>query len=228
MSINGISSQNAYPQSASLSGLPGNSTNSTFAAALETFKTTVQASQQQVASQSGTSSSEASGTTLSQQLQALESATLSKYQNGNNFKFDVSDGAGDAGASSTDASTTKSTATGDQLSGSFTSDALIAVGTITPDGKLDPFSSAQVQSEMAMVANMGQISFADSLQNYLALAQAGSPTGEISASSYSDQQRFVGDNGLVSVAYNTSFALQPAGGTTESVPSPGSTLSTTA
>jgi hypothetical protein len=58
-----------------------------------------------------------------------------------------------------------------------------------------------------MVANMGQISFADSLQNFLALAQAGSPNGEVGASSYTDQQQFVGDNGLVSTYFDTSFSL---------------------
>ncbi|THD64341.1 hypothetical protein [Phenylobacterium sp.] len=131
---------------------------------------------------------------MSPQLQALGSAALNKYQSGGDFSFTVDDGGGD------------------QLSGNTQSGSLIAVGTISPNGQMDPFSPAQVQSEENMVANMGQASFADSLQNFLTLAQAGSPNGQVAASSYSDQQQFTGDNGLVSAYFNTSFSLDPAGG----------------
>jgi hypothetical protein len=157
---------------------------------------------------------------MSPQLQALGSAALKKYQSGSNFSFTVNDSG--TGTCSSGA------AASDQLSGSVTTSSLIAVGTMTPGGQLDPFSSAQIQSEETMVANMGQISFADSLQNFLALAQAGSPNGEVTASSYTDQQQFVGDNGLVSMSYNTSFSLKPASDGTQQSSSPGSTLSITA
>ncbi|MEJ0066222.1 MAG: hypothetical protein WDM85_13070 [Caulobacteraceae bacterium] len=146
-----------------------------------------------------------SSTTLSQELQALGSAALDQYQGGGDFSFTVGDtgdssaGAGAAGAANL-------------LSGTFKPESLVAVGTMTPDGQLVPFSAAQVQSEENMVANMSHISYADSLQNFLALAQAGSANGQAGASSYSDQQQFVGDNGLVSANFDTSFSLNLADG----------------
>ncbi len=162
---------------------------------------------------------------LSPQLQALGSAALSKYQSGDNFTFTVDDNGGGNANNSSDAG---STGVGDQLSGSSKSGSLIAVGAMTPGGQLDPFSLTQIQSEEAMVANMGQISFADSLQNFLALAQAESPNGEVGASSYTDQQQFVGDNGLVSTYFDTSFSLNPGDGDAQQGSSSPSTLSITA
>jgi len=221
MPINGISNQKADWQSLSMDDSPTTGANSTFAAVLGKLKTKVQASQEEAKSQLGTPSSGVSGATLSPQIQALGSAALNKYQSGGNFSFNVND-------SGSGSSCAGSTAAGDQLSGSFKTESLIAVGTMTPSGQLDPFSSAQIQSEQAMVANMGQISFADSLQNFLALAQAGSPNGEVGTSSFTDQQQFVGDNGLVSVSFNTSFSLNSANGGAQQGSSPGSTLSVTA
>jgi hypothetical protein len=151
---------------------------------------------------------------LSPQMQALGSAALSKYQSDDDFDFTVDD-SGDASG----ASATGSTGAGAQLSGSLKSGSLIAVGTMSADGQMVPFSAAQVQGEEAMAANMRQISFADSLQNFLTLAQAGSPDGQVGASSYSDQQQFTGDNGLVSTFSDTSFSLNPGsrGGATQSI-----------
>jgi hypothetical protein len=155
------------------------------------------------------------------QLQTLGSAALKKYESGGDFSFtvddsDSADGSADAGASGG----------GDKLSGTFQTASLVAVGTMTADGKLQPYSAAQVQGEEDMVANMGQIAFADSLQNFLTLAQAGSSSGQLAASSYSDQQSFIGDNGLVSATYSTSFSLSPGG--SQPYSTPGSTTSITA
>jgi hypothetical protein len=159
------------------------------------------------------------------QLQALGSAALNKYQSGGNFSFTVDD---NAGSNVNSSSSTGSTSAGNQLSGSSKFGSLIAVGTLTPGGQLTPFSSAQIQSEETMVANMGQISYADSLQNFLTLAQAGSSNGQVGASSYTDQQQFVGDNGLVSTYFDTSFSLNPAGSGAQQNSSSASTLSITA
>ena len=221
MPINGISNQNAYWQSLSTAGSPAIGTNSTFAATLEKLKTKVQASQEETKSQPTTSSSEVSSGTLSPQLQALGSAVLNTYQSGGNFSFN-------ANYSGTSSSSAESTSASDQLSGNVKTESLIAVGTMTPNGQLDPFSPAQIQSEDAIVANMGQISFADSLQNFLALSQAGSQNGEVGVSSYTDQQQFVGDNGLVSMSINTRFSLDSANSATQQGSLLGSTLSITA
>jgi hypothetical protein len=149
-----------------------------------------------------------SQTTLWPQLQALQSAALNQYQSGGNFSFTVGGGSGSSANSSSSAG---STGAGPQLSGSFKSGSLIAVGTMS-NGQLDPFSSQQVQSEETMLANARQLSYEDSLQNFMTLAQAGSPNGQIAASSYTDQQQFVGDNGMISASFDTSFSLSPASG----------------
>src|ERR1700761_8958209 len=124
------------------------------------------------------------------QLQALGGAALNQFQGGAfSFNVDDSDDDGASGAGSTGA--------GDQLSGSSKSGSLIAVGTMSASGKLTPFSAAQVQSEETMAAKMSQISFADSLQNFLTLAQAGSPSGQLAGASMTDQQSYTADNGLI-------------------------------
>lgn len=154
--------------------------------------------------------------TLWPQLQALQSAALNQYQGGD-FSFTVGGDSGSGGGSASSASSSAGStgSGGPQLSGSFQTSSLIAVGTMQ-NGKLDPFSAAQIQSEESMEANAGQLSYEDSLQNFLTLAQAGSPNGQIAASSYTDQQSFVGDNGLISASYNTSFSLSPSGGAQQS------------
>lgn len=149
----------------------------------------------------------ASSSALSSQLQALGIAALNQYQANGDFSFTVGGASanGDGGGASAGSS-----ATGPAMTGSFSGASLIAVGTMS-NGQLDPFSPQQIQSEEDMVANMRQQSFADSLQNFLNLSQASSPDGQIAASSYSDQQSFTGDNGLVSVAFNASYSLDPSG-----------------
>jgi hypothetical protein len=126
------------------------------------------------------------------------------------FSFTVGD-TGAGGSSAASSPSAASTGAGAQLSGSVQTDSLIAVGTMTADGQMIPFSSAQVQSEEAMAANVGQLSYADSLQNFLTLAQAGSPDGQVSASSYKDSQQFTGDNGLIGVASFANYSLSPTG-----------------
>jgi hypothetical protein len=156
--------------------------------------------------------------TLSPLLQALQSAALNQYQAGGDFGFSVG-GPGD-GASDGDGSSGAGPAgSGGQLSGSFKPLSLIAVGAMSADGQLIPFSSAQIQSEEAMAANAQKIQFEDSLQNFLTLAQAGSANGQVGPASYRDQQQFVGDNGLVSVSSDTSFSLSPSGGGQQGSPS---------
>jgi hypothetical protein len=160
---------------------------------------------------------------LSPQLQALGSAALGAYQGADDFDFsigDPEDGASGAPGAAGGA------ASGATLSGSMKSSSLIAVGTIDANGQMVPFSAAQVQSEEAMASNMRQVSFADSLQNFLTLAQASSPDGQVATSTYSDQQQFTGDNGLVSASFDTSFSLTSPGGGAPSTP--GSTRSITA
>lgn len=145
-----------------------------------------------------------SSTALLAQLQALEKAALGQYQGGQDFNFAVAqtDCAAGSGGSAADS--------GSQLSGSFKSSSLIAVGSMTPDGQMVPFPAKQIQSEENAASAMGQTAFADSLQNFLLLAQTSDPTGQIGSSSYSDHQQFVGDNGLVSATFDSSFSLGPA------------------
>jgi hypothetical protein len=77
------------------------------------------------------------------------------------------------------------------------------------DGTLKPFSSPQIQADESALAGVRQTAYADSLQNFLLLAQASSTNGQIGACSYSDQQQFSGDNGLISASFNTSLSLEP-------------------
>jgi hypothetical protein len=163
---------------------------------------------------------------LSPQLQALGSAALGAYQGADDFDFSIGDPEDGASGASGAPGAAGGAASGATLSGSMKSSSLIAVGTIDANGQMVPFSAAQVQGEEAMVSNMRQVSFADSLQNFLTLAQAGSPDGQVATSTYSDQQQFTGDNGLVSASFDTSFSLTSPGGGDPSTP--GSTRSITA
>jgi hypothetical protein len=172
-----------------------------------------------------------SGNSLQSQLQALESAALGQYQSsqlGQSFNFllqTADNGSSSSSSSSTSSSSSSSTSSsssssstasqssstgsgsGYQLSGSFTSDSLIAVGTMGPNG-LIPFSQQQVQSEENSVASAGQSAYADALQNFMTLSQASGQQG----GTYTDQQSYTSANGMVSANFDTSLTLKPVGG----------------
>jgi hypothetical protein len=155
-----------------------------------------------------------SSSSLAAQLQALESAAQAQYQAGSDFDFMVGQAGaassgpagGAAGASSGDptAGATTGAAGAGQLSGSFQSTSLIAVGTVGANGAVQMFSPQQIQGEEDDVAKMRQSAFTDSLQNFMTLAQEG---GQMGASSYTDQSSFTGDNGLISASFNSQFSL---------------------
>jgi hypothetical protein len=149
-----------------------------------------------------------SSSPLSGQFQELESAAVGKYQDGQDFNFILNEVAGNGGGASS-SSGAATAAGGYSLSGGFQSGSLIAVGTMS-NGRLQPFSSQQIQSEESALTSMGQTAYADSLQNFLSLAQASSLNGQIGACSYNDQQQFCGDNGLISASFDTNLSLNPA------------------
>ena len=160
---------------------------------------------------------------LSSQLQALENAALGQYQSSQNFNFLLqqagqTDQAGGGSASSSSSSTSSGSSTSSQsssssggyeLSGSFTGSSLYAVGTFGADGQLNYFSPQQIQSEQNAIATVRQSSYADALQNFMTLSQAG---GQIGGGSYNDQVSFTADNGLVGGNFDTSLTLKPVGG----------------
>ncbi len=151
-----------------------------------------------------------SARSLQAQLQSLENAALGQYQGGQPFSFALDQATQAAGGSTGASDSTGSTGTSPAgLSGRFSGGYLYAVGTMGPDGQMVPYSAQQVQSEIAAAQNVQKTAYGDSLQNFLALAQAADPAGQIGAASYSDQQNFVGDNGNISVQTDTSFALKP-------------------
>jgi len=160
-----------------------------------------------------------SGSSLSSQLQALENAALGQYQSSGNFNFllqqanQTDDSSGSTSTSSSSSSSTSSSSSssnsngGYQLSGSFVGSSLIAVGTMGPNGQMTPFSQAQVQSEESLANNARQTAYGNALQNFMALSKAG---GQLD--SFSDQESFTADNGLVSGNFDTSLSLKPVGG----------------
>ena len=85
---------------------------------------------------------------------------------------------------------------------------MIAVGTMNADGTMTPFSQAQVQSEEDLANNARQTAYGNALQNFMALNQAAG--GQIN--SFTDQESFTADNGLVGGNYDTSLSLKPVGG----------------
>lgn len=168
-----------------------------------------------------------STSSLSSQLQALENAALGQYQSTQNFNFlltqanqtddsssssdSASSGGGSSSSSSDSASqsSASSSAGGYQLSGSFTGASVYAVGTFGTDGQLNYFSPQQIQSEQDAIATVRQSSYADALQNFMTLSQAG---GQIGSGTYNDQVSFTADNGLVGGNFDTSLTLKPVGG----------------
>jgi hypothetical protein len=157
---------------------------------------------------------------LSAQLQALENAALSQYANGPSFAQAAGQVAGASatqqaeGASNT---TVNATSGGQTLTGSFRAFSLVAVGTLGPDGQMQLFPQSQIDSEYASVNQMAQTAYANSLQNFLSLSQQADPTGQVAASSYSDQAHFIGDNGLISTGYDANYALNPSAGVSQKV-----------
>jgi hypothetical protein len=134
-------------------------------------------------------------------LQSLQTAAANQYDPAQNFDVLV-DQPGDAPQ-------TAGSAPGYQLSGSFQSGALVAVGSVSEDGQVTLFPQAQIQSEESDLAQMRQTSYSDSLQNFMMLAQAGETNGQVGAATYADQQQFTGDNGLISASFDTSLTLTP-------------------
>ncbi|HTH96023.1 MAG TPA: hypothetical protein VL574_01330 [Stellaceae bacterium] len=139
-------------------------------------------------------------------MQALENAALGQYRSGPSFDVALNAAMGADGST-----VAGSGAAGDmQLSGTFKGESLIAVGRMDADGQMIPFSAEQVQKEETAAASMQQTSYADSLHNFLLLAQESSTNGQIGPASYTDHQSFVGDDGLISTSYDTSLSLNPA------------------
>lgn len=140
---------------------------------------------------------------LSASLQALESAAENQYQAGSDFSFalDQATAAQGAGGSSDSSGASK-------LSGNFQSSVVYAVGTFNPDGSVNLFPPQQVQQELGDLANARQLSYGDTLQNFLTLAQAASPDGgPTQPASLTDSQQFTGDNGLVGASFTTHLDL---------------------
>ncbi|HMA50588.1 MAG TPA: hypothetical protein VKP60_12595 [Magnetospirillaceae bacterium] len=154
---------------------------------------------------------------LSSQLQALENAALGQYQSSQNFNFLLqqtgqtgqADSSSASSSSSSSTSSQSSSASGYQLAGSFTGGSIYAVGTFGANGQLNYFSPQQIQSEQNAIATVRQSSYADALQNFMTLSQAG---GQIGGGSYNDQVSFTADNGLVGGNFDTSLTLKPVGG----------------
>jgi hypothetical protein len=148
-----------------------------------------------------------SSTSLSAQLQALESAAQTQYQDGGDFDFMVgqASGSGSVGSSSSSSSSSGAAGSDGQLSGSFQSSSIMAVGTVGANGVVSLFSPQQIQDEQHDLAKMRQSAFSDSLSNFMTLAQAG---GQMGTSSYTDQQSFTGDNGAISANFSSQFSLQ--------------------
>jgi hypothetical protein len=171
-----------------------------------------------------------SGSALSAPFQQIENSVMSEFESnqGADFSFllnmpdsggasssdDSASTSASAASSSSAGSTASSSSSGSssgyQVSGSSQSSMLYAVGTMNPDGSLNMFSPQQIADEKATASKMNQQAFADSLQNFLTLAQAGDSNGQIANASFTDQQSFVGDNGLISGGSQTSFSVSQA------------------
>jgi hypothetical protein len=148
-----------------------------------------------------------SSTGLSAQLQALETAALKQQQAASSgFAVPTPQTAGSS------ATTINATSGGQQLNSSFQMSSLVAVGTVGANGQVQLFSQDQIDGEYAAVAKMGQTAYANALQNFMTLSQQADTTGQPATSSYTDQASFVGDNGLISANFDSSFTLGPAGG----------------
>lgn len=162
-----------------------------------------------------------SSNSLSAQLKALENAALGQYQSNQDFSLLVQQAGGGTSAdqssstdssadssSSTDSSSSSSSSGGYQLSGTFSGSSVIAVGTMS-NGQLVPFSQAQIQSEEAAVATARQNAYANALQNFMTLSEAG---GQLGTTTFTDKEQFTADNGLVGGNFDTSLSLKPVGG----------------
>lgn len=158
-----------------------------------------------------------SSSDLAKQLQALQNAANGEPQDGSAFSLLMQtggSGTSPAISSGSDSGSSSSSSSGWQLSGSSTTDSLIAVGTMGSDGKMTPFSQQQIQSEEQAVAKAGKNAYSDALQNFMTLSQA---SGQLSGGTYTDQQSYVASNGLVSANFDTSLTLKPVGGGIPSV-----------
>lgn len=160
---------------------------------------------------------------LASQLQTLENAALGKYQDSQGFNFllqqaDQTDQAGGSSSSSgTSSGSTNQASSGSSsgspggyaFSGSFTGTSLIAVGTFGADGHMIPFSQQQIQSEYAAVANAGKSAYANALQNFMTLSEAG---GQLSTGTLTDHESYSSGDGMVSANFDTSLTLKTVGG----------------
>lgn len=173
-----------------------------------------------------------SSTSSASQLQALENAALGAYQSNQDFSFllqatqsgqvtgsETTDGSSGSSGSTSSFSSSGSSTSGSssassssdggwQLSGSITGGEVYAVGTMT-GGVLQPFSQQQIQGELNAIDKVRQTAYADSLQNFMTLSEAG---GQMGGGTYSDHVEFTADNGLVGGNFDTSFSLKPVGG----------------
>lgn len=152
-----------------------------------------------------------SSTSLSSQLQALENAALGQYQGGPSFADALQQTAPSSSSTTTNIDVKSD---GDQLTGTFQTGALIAVGTMGANGQIQLFSQQQIEQEYATADQMEKTSYSNAMQNFLTLSQeadSASPSGQAAGTStYTDQARFVGDNGLISTGYNANFTLTQA------------------
>lgn len=146
-------------------------------------------------------------TSLSSQLQVLENAALGQYQGGSSFA-NMLQQITDSSSSTTNVNVKSG---GDQLTGTFQTGALIAVGTVGANGQTQLYPEQQIEQEYAAVDQMGQTTYSNALQNFLTLSQqanSASPSGQAAGTStYTDQASFVGDNGMISTVFDTNLTL---------------------
>jgi hypothetical protein len=151
-----------------------------------------------------------SSTNLSSQLQVLENSALGQYQGGPSFADMLQQTSG----SSSSTTNVNIKSGGDQLTGTFQTGALIAVGTVGANGQTQLYPQQQIDQEYAAVDRMGQTTYSNALQNFLTLSQqadAASPSGHAAGTStYTDRASFVGDNGMISTVFNTNLTLTQA------------------
>jgi len=169
-------------------------------------------------------------------LASLQSAALGQYQQSSQvssfaqaMQQAIAGGGSNSSVSSSPVTGTSTTtnsqsdsfdtdvvAGGEELTGSFQSSSLIAVGTFGPDGKMIPFSQQQIASEYQSVADASKSAYADALQNFLTLSKGADSDGGSSGTTYTDKSSFTSDNGLVSANFDATFSLKPVGGSAQS------------
>lgn len=82
------------------------------------------------------------------------------------------------------------------------------MGAFNADGGVNLFAQQQVPQELGDLANARQLSYGDTLQNFLTLAQAASPEGgPTQPASLTRTQQFTGDNGLIGASFTTHLEL---------------------